>query len=60
MSLDLERLKGLLELGALQADPHQWSNRPCPTCRAISGLVGRKFGCYLYAERIGNVQEVHP
>lgn len=35
-------------LGALQADPHSWSDRPCPTCRAITGLVGRPFGCYLY------------
>ena len=38
-------------LRLLQEDPHQWSERPCPTCRAISSLIGKKFGCYLYAER---------
>jgi len=35
-------------LSALQADPHQWSSRPCPTCRVITALVGRPFGCNLY------------
>lgn len=38
-------------LGLLQDDPHQWSTRPCPTCRQISGIVGRPFGCYLYAKK---------
>lgn len=38
-------------LDLLQADPHSWSERPCPTCRPISAIVGRPFGCYLYAER---------
>lgn len=37
----------------LQTDPHQWSTRPCSTCRTISGLVGRPFGCYLYAQQKG-------
>ncbi len=32
-------------LNLIQADPHQWSDRPCPTCRAISTLAGRPFGC---------------
>lgn len=36
-------------LDLLQDDPHQWSTRPCPTCRSISKLVGRPFGCYKYA-----------
>jgi hypothetical protein len=29
----------------LQTDPHQWGLRPCSTCRAISGLRGKPFGC---------------
>lgn len=29
----------------IEADPHQWSKRPCPTCRAVSALLGRNFGC---------------
>lgn len=28
-----------------EGDPHQWSKRPCPTCRPISELLGRPFGC---------------
>ena len=36
-------------LDMLQEDSHQWSERPCPTCRAITGLLGRVFGCYKYA-----------
>jgi hypothetical protein len=29
----------------IEADPHQWSSRPCQTCRAISATLGRPFGC---------------
>lgn len=35
-------------LELLQRDPHQWSTRPCSTCRAISSIIGKPFGCYLY------------
>jgi len=35
-------------LRGLQADPHQWSDRPCPTCQPISAILGRPFGCYEY------------
>ena len=38
-------------LSLLQNDPHQWSTRPCETCRAISSIVGRDFGCILHAKR---------
>lgn len=31
--------------GALEADPHTFSSRPCQTCRLVSGLLGRDFGC---------------
>lgn len=37
-------------LSLLQEDPHGWSTRPCSTCRTISGLISRPFGCYKYAE----------
>ena len=36
----------------LQADPHQWSERPCPTCRSITALIGSDFGCNLYAKQM--------
>ena len=29
----------------LEADMHYFSTRPCETCRNISGLIGRPFGC---------------
>lgn len=29
----------------IQADPHQWSKRPCATCAAVSTLLGKPFGC---------------
>ncbi len=29
----------------IYADPHQWSKRPCTTCRAITALLGEPFGC---------------
>lgn len=41
-------------LSQLQEDPHQWSTRPCPTCRAITSMLGKSFGCYLYADRKKN------
>lgn len=37
-------------LDLLQVDPHQWSTRPCGTCRTISALASRDFGCVLYAK----------
>ncbi len=36
-------------LRLLQDDPHQWSDRPCTTCKSISSIIGADFGCYLYA-----------
>jgi hypothetical protein len=38
-------------LDLIQADPHQWSTRPCQTCIAVSAIVGRPFGCSAMAER---------
>lgn len=37
-------------LNILQADPHQWSDRGCNTCRSITALTGKTFGCYRYME----------
>lgn len=28
-----------------EKDPHQFSSRPCETCRQISAVLGRAFGC---------------
>ena len=36
-------------LNLIQNDPHQWSNRPCSTCKSISSIIGNPFGCYVYA-----------
>lgn len=38
-------------LDLIQADPHQWSTRPCSTCQAVSAIVNRPFGCVLKAVR---------
>ena len=29
----------------IEADPHQWSTRPCSTCQTISSVLDRPFGC---------------
>lgn len=29
----------------IEADSHQFSTRPCQTCRAVSSLLARPFGC---------------
>jgi len=41
-------------LDLLQADPHQWSMRPCPTCKTITGLIGKPFGCYEFQRKNAN------
>ena len=33
---------------AIFMDPHQWSARPCPTCRVISAMTRKPFGCDRY------------
>jgi hypothetical protein len=38
-------------LSVIQADPHQWSERPCQTCKAVGAIFGKAFGCYLYAHQ---------
>ena len=38
-------------LNLIQADPHQWSERPCSTCRAVSELANKPFGCCAYAKK---------
>lgn len=55
-----EHLKAAIRLAAtilveavvdlLQNDPHQWSTRPCSTCTAVSGVLGKPFGCLKYKE----------
>ena len=35
-------------LRIVQNDPHQWSNRPCESCRTISSIIDKPFGCYKY------------
>jgi hypothetical protein len=40
----------------LYADPHNWSTRPCGTCRAITALLGFDFGCNRYAKEKGSTR----
>ncbi len=42
-------MKPILDI--LQEDPHSWSDRPCDSCRTISAIIGRPFGCYEFARR---------
>lgn len=37
-------------LDTIYSDPHQWSDRPCPTCRMVTDLTGVAFGCVRYAK----------
>ncbi len=43
----------LSALRALSSDMHQRSDRPCPTCRPITLLLGEPFGCYAYQAKRG-------
>ena len=29
----------------IEGDPHQFSTRPCQTCRTVSALANEAFGC---------------
>ena len=46
-------LRALAEAVAsvVECDPHQWSARPCQSCRVVSGLLGRSFGCEKKGQR---------
>ena len=37
-------------LDIVQNDSHLWGSRPCQSCQAISGIIGKPFGCYKYQE----------
>lgn len=34
----------------LDRDPHCWSYRPCDTCRLVSTIIGKPFGCIRKAQ----------
>lgn len=34
----------------IYADSHHWSTRPCETCKAITAILGKPFGCDRYRE----------
>lgn len=34
----------------IEADPHDWSARPCGTCDRVSELLGVPFGCHHFGE----------
>jgi hypothetical protein len=42
-----------------EADPHQWSKRPCQTCLAVSSLLTRPFGCIKKAAVAKDIAENH-
>lgn len=41
-------------LDVLYKDSHGWSNRPCETCRFITNIIGKPFGCYRYQQEKAN------
>lgn len=50
---DAAREFAVAAMDLLYGDSHQWSSRPCSTCRAISGLLKLDFGCTRYAKERG-------
>jgi len=44
-------------LRLLREDNHYWSERPCATCKTISTIIERPFGCYEYAARRKKAKE---
>ena len=48
----------LAALRALSSDMHQRSDRPCPTCRPITLLLGEPFGCYAYQAKRGLLSDI--
>lgn len=42
-------------LRLLDEDPHDFTSRPCQTCRAVTSLAGRAFGCV----RVAKSMECH-
>lgn len=49
-----ERPSVLVEaIMAFSDDNHDWSNRPCPTCKTITAALKVPFGCYAFQQRTG-------
>ena len=46
-------------LRPLSSDMHQRSDRPCPTCRPISLLMGEPFGYYAYQAKRNLKTDLH-
>ena len=46
-------------LSLIYNDPHQWSTRPCSTCKAITSIVGRPFGCILKAKQTIKKEKIY-
>ena len=40
----------LAALNIFARDQHRFSNRPCGTCRTISEMAGKDWGCVAYAK----------
>ena len=38
-------------LDLFATDKHRFSTRPCPTCSAISSLIGERWGCLEFADK---------
>lgn len=43
-----QRLQVVCDL--LQVDNHYWDTRPCQTCRNVTQLLGKPFGCVKKAQ----------
>lgn len=42
---DIATLLAERAAAVIESNPHQWSARSCATCRTVSALIGRTFGC---------------
>ncbi len=38
-------------LRAIGEDGHVFGSRPCETCRVVTAIAGRSFGCIAFAEK---------
>ena len=40
---------------AISEDMHAASGRPCGTCRLVTNVIGRPFGCYAFQQKNGGI-----
>lgn len=51
-SLEVHVTAAELVARLIEADPHGFGKKGCQTCKSVSAIVGRKFGCLV--KEVGN------